>query len=917
MNATEGGPLQDLFEQALELAPENRSNFLADACGADLSLRIEIEALLQADERAAEETFWQHSALRHEALAEAAVLSEIGETIGPYRLVELIGKGGMGAVYRAERIDAAFDKSVAIKLMHGLFHSASVIAHFRAERQILANLEHPNIARLLDGGARADGLPYLVMEYVQGTSPYEFARNHNLSINDRLTLFRRICSAVHFAHQHMVIHRDLKPANILVTADGTPKLLDFGIAKVLSPDPSATGNDLTAPGMLKLTARYASPEQVRGELVTTASDLYSLGVILYELLTGHSPYGDADRPAHHMMAAVCDDEPARPSVWAPKLRGDLDNMVLRALRKPPLERYASVDQFSEDILRYLEGRPVAARGTAGLYVAAKFVRRNRVLVTAAALILCTLVVGLVEVSLARARATRRFNEVRQLAHSVMFDYADAIDGLPGATPVRARLVKDSLAYLDNLAKEADTPQLQREIVDAYVRVSNLQGNEYQNNLGDTAGSLVSAQKAVAEAEKMLRKDRSIAALDSAAAAFSTDGSVLYSSGDLHAAGLSYQRAIGLRQDIAKASPADVQNQIALATCLDHMGDLSGGYGFTSLGDTSAALAYYGQAKTLVAAMTAQFPRNVDVTKESYKTLLSLSASEGSTGRQQQAASDLALALTEIGQVSAALPNDTNVKLELAIAESQLGQLLLDARQADAAAEHFGQAYALLHLLSRPDLENAIFRRGESIVESKWGAALLIAGRPTEAVAHSRHGLQLALALSSDAPQSAQYRVDVGVSERRLSEALLASGDAPAALQRAAHAVQVLCPADSAGANANTLTNCGRALLAQANADLGLHNPLAAEHALREAIRISSAQTQADPHSAVLRSDDARARAAMAAAMAQSGDFDNARSMYQDALGEWSVLRETKSITAEDSHRSEEADLALSRIVARR
>jgi tetratricopeptide (TPR) repeat protein len=568
--------LQGLFEHAIELPFADRAAFIAQACGEDVALRDDLATLLAADAHAANETFWQRSAIHNQVIADGDGRSAIGETIGRYRLVELIGKGGMGAVYRAERIDAAYEQSVAIKLIDGLFQSGEAIAHFRAERQILANLEHPNIARLLDGGARADGLPYLVMEYIEGTSPYDYCRERNLSVRERLVLFRQICSAVHFAHQHMVIHRDIKPANILVMADGTPKLLDFGIAKVLNPDPLRTADALTEPGMLKLTARYASPEQVRGEVVTTASDVYSLGVILYELLSGHSPYGDADRAPHQIMSAVCDEEPAKPSIWAGKLKGDLDNIVLRALQKGPLARYASVDQLSEDILRYLEGRPVQARGDAALYVAAKFIRRNRVVVAAACLLLCSLIGGLIEVSQARARAERRFNDLRRLAHSVLFDYSDAIDRLPGATPVRARLVEDALTYLDGLSREADTPQLQREIVDAYVRVSNVQGNEYENNLGDTAAALKSANKAVGAAEKLLRMDRSLPALDSAASAFSTDGSVLYAAGELSAADHAYQRAVGLRQDIFRQSSQDISNQIALATCLEHLGDLYGG-----------------------------------------------------------------------------------------------------------------------------------------------------------------------------------------------------------------------------------------------------------------------------------------------------------------------------------------------------
>ncbi len=908
--------VRELFERAAELDADEQVEFLRQACGGDEALRDEVQALLEADRDASRETFWQHSALRNQVIAETAAQPAIGAIIGQYRLLELIGRGGMGTVYRAERMDAAFDKFVAVKLISGMFHSADVIHHFRLERQILANLEHPNIARLLDGGALANGLPYLIMEYVEGTNPYAFCDAHHLSIADRLLLFRKICSAVHFAHQHMVIHRDLKPANILVMEDGTPKLLDFGIAKVLNPEPVRPGEALTEPGMLKLTARYASPEQIRGEAVTSASDVYSLGVILYELLSGHSPYGDVDLAPHEIMSAVCDREPPKPSVWAPKLKGDLDNIVLRALRKPPLERYASADEFSQDILRFLEGRPVEARGVTPLYAAAKFVRRNRLAVAAAGLVLVALVAGLVEVSLARARADRRFNELHALAHSVLFDYADAIDRLPGATPVRERLVKDALTYLDSLSKEAETPELQREIVDAYVRVSNVQGNEYQSNLGNTAAALTSAQKAAAAAEKLLRADQGSRALASAASAFSTLGSLLYSSGDLPAAERAYQRTLTLRREIASKSSGDVDNRIALATCLSHLGDLYGGSGFQNLGKTAESLTYYERAKAEAAALSAQYPGNVDVAKESYETLLSTSASEGAIGRHEEAAKDLGEALKQIEKVSQAEPHDTNVKYELANGESRFGQMLLDGRQAPAAVPHLARSAELMQAMLADDPRNAGFRRGQWIVEAQWAAALRGSGQVREALAHSERALALARQLSQDAPGSTQYRVDVGIGERKLSEGLLAAGEAAAALRHAGEAEQILCPDGAAAQNPNTLANCGRAHLAAGNASLALHNADAAKTALGKAKAISAAQSKADPLNAVFRSDLARSAAALATAEEAAGDREAARTTYEEALQSWSVLRQAKSISAEDAYRADDAARALAALGSR-
>lgn len=906
--------LRDLFERASDLAEREREQFLASACGSDNTLRAELDELLAADAAATREPFWRRSAIQSEVM-EGHTESAVGETVGKYRLAELIGKGGMGTVYRAVRVDAEFEKCVAVKLINGVFYSPETIAHFRAERQILANLEHPNIARLLDGGARADGLPYLIMEYVEGMTPGDYCRQHNLSIEQRLLLFRQICSAVHYAHQNMVIHRDLKPANILVTPQGTPKLLDFGIARVFNP--VAPDLALTEPGMARMTVRYSSPEQIRGEPVTTASDIYSLGVILYELLTDHSPYGDTDRALHQMMTAVCEEEPARPGTWDRKLKGDLDNIVLRALRKAPRERYASVDQFSEDIQRYLDGQPVNARGEAPLYVAAKYIRRNRVAVVAASLLFCALVGGLIEVTLARERADRRFEQVRQLAHSVMFDYADAIDRLPGATPVRARLVKDALTYLDNLSKDANTPQLEREIVNAYVRVSNVQGNEYENNLGDTAASLESARKAVAAAEKLLREDATEPALDSAASAFSTYGDLLYSTGDLSAVERAYRRAIALREEIATKSPLDLDNNLALSICFRHAGDLTGGTGFQSQGRTADGLVFYQQSKALVARMVAQYPGNEDTAKENYKALISLSSSEYALGRHEDAYEHLREALADIEKVGATNPDDSNVEVELAIAEVRLGQILVDNRDAVAAIPHIVHAAALLQKLEDADPGNAVYRERQSVVEIQWAAAMRGANQIRAALRHNERALELARALSLDSPGSVQYRSDVGNSERELSEGLLAVGNAAQALNHAGQAEVILCESSPPASDPYSRSNCDRALLTAGRAQLALHNTGAAVTAYRKAVQMASSLSQASAANAVFRSDWARSQVALAVGLANVGDYPAARAAYEGALKNWGILRQANSLTAEDADRADDATRALDAIASRR
>lgn len=342
----------------------------------------------------------------------------IGSRLGPYRLIELIGRGGMGEVYQAERADDHYHSRVAIKLVR-VDHDASRVAwRFRSERQILAQLEHPNIARLIDGGATEEDVPYLVMELIAGQPIDMYCEARHLNVTQRVRLFLQVCAAVSFAHQRLVVHRDLKPGNILVTADGTVKLLDFGIAKLLETEPATTPSDMTATHVRVMTMEYASPEQVRGDPITTASDVYSLGVVLYRLLTGRSPYRE-DNAAERAVEILSDSSPSKPSTAVDEtrmrpspassgsqslisrkrmkraLRGDLDNVLLMALRKEPERRYPSVDQFAEDLRHYLDGMPVKARGDSLRYRAAKFMSRHKYAVTAASLGAVALVAGIV------------------------------------------------------------------------------------------------------------------------------------------------------------------------------------------------------------------------------------------------------------------------------------------------------------------------------------------------------------------------------------------------------------------------------------------------------------------------------------------------------------------------------------------
>src|SRR6185295_12334814 len=353
--------------------------FLDEACGTDADLRETLESLL-AQRDAAEPLLDVALEVTTQARADPAAASAMeGRRVGPYRLLHELGRGGMGSVYLADRVDETFHKRVAIKIIRPGLVDVEIIRRFRQEREILAALDHPTIARVIDGGSTDEGVPYFVMDYVDGQTIDTWCDQHRADVTRRLELFCAVCSGVQHAHDHLVLHRDLKPANIFVTADGGVKLLDFGIAKLLNPDASPGISANTGTAMRVMTPRYASPEQVRGEPLSVTSDVYSLGVVLYELLTGHWPYRTPSGLLHEVTRAICEEEPTAPSAavddvdashvreGAParlrrRLKGDLDTILLKALAKDPARRYGSVEQFSEDVRRHLEGRPVAARG---------------------------------------------------------------------------------------------------------------------------------------------------------------------------------------------------------------------------------------------------------------------------------------------------------------------------------------------------------------------------------------------------------------------------------------------------------------------------------------------------------------------------------------------------------------------------
>lgn len=494
-----------LFEQAAEQPPAARTAFIRAAAGADTALADEVLSLLAHLDDGGALAEPDFLATPAELPAAPAGPTRIGLQLGPWRIVSELGSGGMGEVYLAQRADGAYEGRAAIKILKRGMDSAAVLARFAQEQRALARLNHPHIARLFDAGLTPDGLPYFVMEHVDGR-PLDLACA-GLPIEERLQLFLQLCAAVSHAHRQLLLHRDLKPGNVLVTAERQVKLLDFGIAKALDPLEDGAAAAQTQAGVRPYTPYYASPEQVRAERVGTGTDLYSLGVLLYQILTGQRPYGRAATTPMEAARAVLEDQPTRPSsltrtggAEAPVLDavprrlllGDLDNIVLKALEKEVEQRYASADELADDIRAYLAGFPVRARAPSWGYLAGKFLRRHRISVAAGGVALLALLAGLGgtiwqarEAQAARLSAEARLDSVRAITRELVMNHADAITHLPGGAKLKADLLRDTLAHLDRLAVEASSqPAFLADMAMAYARYIDLYADTGMLSLPD-------------------------------------------------------------------------------------------------------------------------------------------------------------------------------------------------------------------------------------------------------------------------------------------------------------------------------------------------------------------------------------------------------------------------------------------------
>lgn len=658
---------------ALEMEPEQRSRYVEAACGSDGALRERVERFLRKSIEA--EGFLEPPA------GLAAVLRAKGDRAGPYELDEQIGAGGMGEVWSAHRVDGQFEQTVAIKLLAGGRFSPWHEKRFREERQILAMLDHPNIARLFDGGLAADGSPYLAMEHVRGEGFDSFCAR--LPRDARLAIFERVASAADYAHRQLVVHRDIKPSNILVTGGGEPKLLDFGIARPLS----ALDARATRTGLLAFTPDYASPEQIEGKPAGIAGDIYSLGIVLFECLTGRKPYALSGKMLAEVFETVCRRGIPDPETGSP----ELDAIIGKATRIDPAERYATAAELAADLRRIREKRPVLARPSSGWYLFRKFVARNRLACGVAAVALgLVLAAGTIaqlqwrEAVRQRSEADLRFNSLRKLARSLMFDLHDAIEPLQGATQARQMLVKEALAYLDPLSKDpAAEPMLQADLIEGFARMGKLEGSIMGPSSGDTKSAMLHYNRAIELAERAALGQPSDSVLAAAVTAFQERGGLRVDRHDFAGGIADLDRAIELARRGGVKRRAQLRT--ALFTKAFALLDIAPGEALPVYDELIADF-----TRSIAADPAARSPRYSLMTIEMNAGLAHLELEHPA---EAEAHLRKALALGE--SLRREFPNDRKIRTNFRLVFVYLGQLFTGAGRLEEAAAVTARNFELL------------------------------------------------------------------------------------------------------------------------------------------------------------------------------------------------------------------------------
>jgi serine/threonine protein kinase len=904
--------VKDTLARALEYSAEDaRSAFLQDACANDSALRREVQSLLDQSDQDDFDLCADSVGLTS---AGTVPDSNEGRRVGAYELVRELGRGGMGTVWLARRADQQFEKLVAIKLLKRGTDTEEVLRRFESERRMLATLQHPNIASLFDGGTTDGGLPYFVMEYVVGVPVTTYCSENKLSVEQRLRLFVKICAAVQFAHQHLIVHRDLKPANILVTADCEPKLLDFGIAKLLADDRDSF--QVTLFDHQRLTPAYASPEQVRGDPITTVSDIYSLGVILYELLSGKNAHRfSTARPAPtELLRVVAQEEPLRPSAATSdvsirrRLQGDLDNIVLKALRKDPERRYGGLGSFAEDIRRHLENLPVIARKDTFAYRAGKFLQRNKFGVAAAVLIMITALVGFIstiwkahEARIERARAELRFDDVRTLASSLLSELNDEAAKLSGSTNLRSILVKRTLGYLDKVSQEsARNLLLQRELANAYQKVGDIQGNTYFSNLGDLNGAIDSYRKCLAIREELSRlQPQNTETRLELALAHEGYADVLWGGDHLPETAENYRAAQVILEELMRVDPASKQIRIELAQLYHKIGDLQGDSEYSNLGDTAGAVESKRKALKLREELVKEEPSN--------KTLRdALSESYFNLGKMQRITGDLPSALKNYRntlavqkEFAAADPTSQLFRNHTMFVRRYMAMALQENGDIHEARDNQRIVVQIAEQEAAADQKDNKAQRSLGVSYVGMADLLTKSGDVGSGLDYYRKGIVVLERLLAATPGHAEVQRDLLVAYLGIGDAELTAGNQKEAIEyysKAKPAAEALATADGHNTQARgdvAALHLSLAALAVARREF----PSALENC-RKAVTIREELSSASPTNALMRRDLALAYASLADAykqralqgdMTRSESLDNfkaAREWYDKSLAIW-------------------------------
>jgi eukaryotic-like serine/threonine-protein kinase len=808
-NAASWADAKRVFEAALDRPEGERAAFVDQACGGNRALLEEVRSLLAWHKGSTGFLETPAARLSETSAETTTAIGLIGKSIGAWRILDVIGSGGMGVVYRAERADAAFRRHAALKVVRPGPDSPQIVERFRLERETLAALDHPNIARLMDGGTTPDGQPFLVMELVDGEPIDRYCDEQRLSIDERLDLFRKVCAGVQYAHENLVVHRDIKPDNILVTKDGVPKLLDFGVAKILSRDAALPEDPAATSATWAMTPDYASPEQVSGRPSTTATDVYSLGVLLHVLLTGARPYtltgttpADIEKqlleftlipPSERAVSSPDSEERAarrglNSLKLARRLTGDLDAIILRALGRLPSSRYSSVEQLAEDLARHRANYPVHARGRTAGYATRLFMRRHRAAIAVAALLAVVIVGGIAAVlwqaaaaADARRRAERRFNDVRALAGSFIFDVYDAIDDVPGTTPARTLIVQRAVQYLESLADEAaGDAGLQRELAQAFVRVGDVQGNPTRPNVGDPTGAIASYQRAIALAEAVqAQAPGDTDAIRTVALAHRQRSDVLALTGDKEKALTDAQASADLYERIGRADGATLEDRINVGLASIKLGDLLGNPNFENLGRAGSANLAYAKALEAFRQLDRTAPTELRVRRLLGVTLERI----GTMHEDAQQWTDAATAYQESFEIRRGLaarePTHRDIQRDLGVAHEKVANVLFAQRNFAAAAAEQRQALAVFEKLAMADPADVNAARTVAISRENVAQAVRENGGVTETLDLYRKALDAHRAFRTQDPRNLRAACDAARVAELLGDAL-SSAEAPGA-----------------------------------------------------------------------------------------------------------------------------------------